>query len=113
MRSCTCGSDSGPSTMNSRRDEDSEDEEALDSWNTQVRVIRCALYFRVQLRGYASVELADASPFRLAADQLLASGRYLDPQQDPLRQFSRSARASLVLEGPHVGTLGTGDSRAA
>src|SRR6516225_11341663 len=111
MPSCTYASDSTPSTTNSRRDEDLDDEKTLGFQSAEVRVICCAFCWRLQLHSHELVELADASPFRLAADQLLASDGHFGSQQDPLRRVSRSARPSLALAAPYDGALAPDDTR--
>src|SRR6516165_5886508 len=111
MQSCTCASGSRPSTTNIRKHEELSHEKASDPKSTEVRVVCCPVYCRLQLLCDEPVELADAGPFRLAADQLLASVGHLDPQQDPLRWVSRGPRSSLVLAAPDAGALGTDDAR--
>src|SRR5262249_46192638 len=112
MQSCTCAGGSRPSTTkNLRKDEDLNDEKALDCKRNEVRAVCRAIRCAVQLRSHESVELAHANSFRLATDQLLASDGYLGPQQDPLRRVSRPIRSPLALAAPHDGAVGTDDAR--
>jgi anti-anti-sigma regulatory factor len=83
----------------------------LGSERAEVRGDCCADHHCVELCRYALVELADSDPLRLACDQLLASARAFDPQQDPLRPISWAAGPVHVLAAPHDGAVGTDDPR--
>jgi len=111
MQSCTCATGSRPSTTNLRKDEDLKDEETLDLKSLEVRGVCHAAYCHLQLPSHETVELVDACPFRLAADQLLASDGYFGPEQDSLWWVSRPARPPLALAAANDGALGTDDSR--
>src|SRR5215469_16835170 len=80
-----------------------------------VRTAARAMHGHSRLFVHESVELADASPFWLAADHLLASPGASDPEQDSVWRVSWPgwpARAvALGLAPPLDGALGANDAR--
>src|ERR1700722_6258944 len=65
------------------------------------------------LRGPGALELADAWPFRLAHDHVLAGPGHSGVEQDSLRRIPRPARLGWTLARPHDGALGEYDAGGA
>src|ERR1700738_2271824 len=88
MRGFICASGFAPFMTNLRKLEDKKNDRETDFKGTEGRAVRHSAHRSAWFCRHEPVEFFDAASVRLASDQLLAGGRPLASEQDPLRRIS-------------------------
>jgi hypothetical protein len=83
----------------------------LASEGNKVCAVRVIAFVGLYFWDHALVELAHASPVRVALHHVLAGIRPSGSEQDLVRRISRRTAATLVLETENDEALGENDSR--